>query len=150
MLVKGYNVNLSIFYWLLFIPIFLGISYKALFFEWQIQKYYFNELEDFGRYLFVLAISFIEAFIYVLIIRFIVFLFQKHLHLNKWIVFENKISNTINRVINDIHKRMQGRRDILFVFSCAKIDGSLNINIFYKDSGYLLPLNKAWSCYGRS
>jgi len=83
MLVKGYNVNLSIFYWLLFIPIFLGISYKALFFEWQIQKYYFNELEDFGRYLFVLAISFIEAFIYVLIIRFIVFLFQKHLHLNK-------------------------------------------------------------------
>jgi len=83
MLVKGYNVNLSIFYWLLFIPIFLGISYKALFFEWQIQKYYFNELEDFGRYLFVLAISFIEAFIYVLIIRFIVFLFQKQLHLNK-------------------------------------------------------------------
>lgn len=83
MLVKGYNVKLSIFYWLLFIPIFLGISYKALFFEWQIQKYYFNELEDFGRYLFVLAISFIEAFIYVLIIRFIVFLFQKQLHLNK-------------------------------------------------------------------
>ena len=83
MLVKGYNLKLSIFYWLLFIPIFLGISYQALFFEWQIQKYYFNELEDFGRYVFVLAISFIEAFIYVLIIRFIVFLFQKQLHLKK-------------------------------------------------------------------
>ncbi|MGE7112124.1 hypothetical protein [Lysinibacillus sp. NPDC047702] len=83
MLVKGYNFKLSIFYWLLFIPIFLGISYKALFFEWQIQKYYFNELEDFGRYVFVLAISFIKAFIYVLIIRFIVFLFQKQLHLKK-------------------------------------------------------------------
>lgn len=83
MLVKGHNFKLSLFYWLLFIPIFLGISYKGLFFDWQIQKYYFNELEDFGRYVLVLAISFIEAFIYVLIIRFIVFLFQKQLHLNK-------------------------------------------------------------------
>ncbi|MDM5232465.1 hypothetical protein [Lysinibacillus pakistanensis] len=83
MLVKGHNFKLSLFYWLLFIPIFLGISYKALFFDWQIQKYYFSELEDFARYIFVLAISFIEAFIYVLIIRFIVFLFQKQLHLNK-------------------------------------------------------------------
>lgn len=83
MLVKGHNFKLSLFYWLLFIPIFLGISYQALFFDWQIQKYYFKELEDFGRYVLVLAISFIEAFIYVLIIRFIVFLFQKQLHLNK-------------------------------------------------------------------
>jgi len=83
MLVKGRNFKLSLFYWLLFIPIFLGISYKALFFDWQIQKYYYKELEDFGRYVLVLAISFIEAFIYVLIIRFIVFLFQKQLHLNK-------------------------------------------------------------------
>lgn len=83
MLVKGHNFKLSLFYWLLFIPIFLGISYKSLFFDWQIQKYYFNELEDFGRYVLVLAISFIEAFIYVLIIRCIVFLIQKQLHLNK-------------------------------------------------------------------
>ena len=83
MLVKGHNFKLSVLYWLLFIPIFLGRSYKALFFDWQIQKYYFNELEDFGRYVLVLAISFIEAFIYVLIIRCIVFLIQKQLHLNK-------------------------------------------------------------------
>lgn len=83
MLVKGHNFKLSLFYWLLFIPIFLGISYQALFFDRQIQKYYFEELEDFGRYVFVLAISFIEAFIYVLIIRFIVFLIQKQLPLNK-------------------------------------------------------------------
>lgn len=83
MLVKGRNFKLSLFYWLLFIPIFLGISYKALFFDWQIQKYYYKELEDFDRYVLVLAISFIKAFIYVLIIRFIVFLFQKQLHLNK-------------------------------------------------------------------
>ena len=149
MLVKGHSFKLSLFYWLLFIPIFLGISYQSLFFDWQIQKYYFKEFEDFGRYVLVLAISFIEAFIYVLIIRCIVFLIQKQLHLNKWIVFENKISNTINRVINNIYKRMKGRRDILFVFSCTKINGPLNINIFYKDSGYLLPLNKAWSSYGR-
>lgn len=83
MLVKGHSFKLSLFYWLLFIPIFLGISYQSLFFDWQIQKYYFKEFEDFGRYVLVLAISFIEAFIYVLIIRCIVFLIQKQLHLNK-------------------------------------------------------------------
>lgn len=75
--VKGYQFKLPLFYWFLLIPIFLVTSYKALFFDWHIQYFPFNELEDFGRYVLVLVTSFIEAFIYVLIIRLIVYLFQK-------------------------------------------------------------------------
>ncbi|MFL1997058.1 hypothetical protein VYF65_002819 [Lysinibacillus irui] len=77
MLVKGYQFKLPLFYWLLLIPTFLLISYKALFFDWHIQNFSFNELEDFGRYVLVLVTSLIEAFIYVLIIRLIVYLLQK-------------------------------------------------------------------------
>lgn len=76
MLVRGYKFSLPPFYWLLFIPIFLGTSYKALFFDWHIQKYTFHELEDFGRYVMILATSLIEAFIYLLIFRLIVYLLQ--------------------------------------------------------------------------
>jgi len=76
LLVKGYKFSLPLFYWLLFIPIFLGTSYKALFFDWHIQKYTFHELEDFGRYVMILATSLIEAFIYLLIFRLIVYLLQ--------------------------------------------------------------------------
>lgn len=76
MLVKGYKFSLPPFYWLLFIPIFLGTSYKALFFDWHIQTYTFHELEDFGRYVMILATSLIEAFIYLLIFRLIVYLLQ--------------------------------------------------------------------------
>lgn len=76
MLVKGYKFSLPLFYWLLFIPIFLGTSYKALFFDWHIQKYTFHELEDFGRYVMILTTSLIEAFIYLLIFRLIVYLLQ--------------------------------------------------------------------------
>lgn len=76
MLVKGYKFSLPFFYWLLFIPIFLGTSYKALFFDWHIQTYTFHELEDFGRYVMILATSLIEAFIYLLIFRLIVYLLQ--------------------------------------------------------------------------
>lgn len=75
MLVKGYKFSLPPFYWLLFIPIFLGTSYKALFFDWHIQKYTFHELEDFGRYVMILATSLIEV-IYLLIFRLIVYLLQ--------------------------------------------------------------------------
>ncbi len=77
MLVKGYQFKLPLFYWLLLIPTFLLTSYKALFFDWHIQNFSFNELEDFGRYVLVLVTSLIEAFIYVLIIRLIVYLLQK-------------------------------------------------------------------------
>jgi len=76
LLVKGYKFSLPPFYWLLFIPIFLGTSYKALFFDWHIQTYTFHELEDFGRYVMILATSLIEAFIYLLIFRLIVYLLQ--------------------------------------------------------------------------
>jgi len=75
LLVKGYKFSLHRFYWLLFIPIFLGTSYKALFFDWHIQTYTFHELEDFGRYV-IIATSFIEAFFYLLIFRLIVYLLQ--------------------------------------------------------------------------
>lgn len=73
---KGYKFSLPFFYWLLFIPIFLGTSYKALFFDWHIQTYTFHELEDFGRYVMILSTSLIEAFIYLFIIRLIVYLLQ--------------------------------------------------------------------------
>ncbi|WP_342546750.1 hypothetical protein [Lysinibacillus sp. FSL K6-4013] len=76
MLAKGYKFSLPRFYWLLFIPIFLGTSYKALFFDWHIQTYTFHELEDFGRYVMILSTSLIEAFIYLFIIRLIVYLLQ--------------------------------------------------------------------------
>ncbi|WP_339280916.1 hypothetical protein [Lysinibacillus sp. FSL P2-0066] len=76
MLAKGYKFSLPFFYWLLFIPIFLGTSYKALFFDWHIQTYTFHELEDFGRYVMILSTSLIEAFIYLFIIRLIVYLLQ--------------------------------------------------------------------------
>jgi len=76
LLAKGYKFSLPPFYWLLFIPIFLGTSYKALFFDWHIQTYTFHELEDFGRYVMILATSLIEAFIYLLIFRLIVYLLQ--------------------------------------------------------------------------
>ncbi|TBV89060.1 hypothetical protein EW028_06445 [Lysinibacillus sp. OL1] len=76
MLAKGYKFSLPRFYWLLFIPIFVGTSYKALFFDWHIQTYTFHELEDFGRYVIILATSFIEAFFYLLIFRLIVYLLQ--------------------------------------------------------------------------
>ena len=82
MLVKGQKFSLHIFYWLLLVPIFLIISYNNLFFDWQVQYFYFNEIEDFGRYVFILVISFVEAFIYVLVIRLVVFLFQKVLKKN--------------------------------------------------------------------
>ena len=73
---KGYKFSLPFFYWLLFIPIFLGTSYKALFFDWHIQTYTYHELEDFGRYVMILSTSLIEAFIYLFIIRLIVYLLQ--------------------------------------------------------------------------
>lgn len=61
MLVKGYRFSLPIFYWFLYIPIFLLTSYKALFFDWQIQNFYFNELEDFGRYVMILSNEFYRS-----------------------------------------------------------------------------------------
>ena len=76
MLVKGYHVKFPFIYWILFIPTFLVISYRTLFLDVQIQHYYFNELEDFGRYALFLGLSFIETFIYILIIRIIIGLLQ--------------------------------------------------------------------------
>ncbi|WP_336636051.1 hypothetical protein [Lysinibacillus fusiformis] len=79
MLKKGTRFEMSIMYWVILIGIFLFISYKNLFFDWSIQNYLSNKLEfeTFGRYVFILFTSFIEAFIYILFIRFIVFLFNK-------------------------------------------------------------------------
>ncbi len=76
MLVKKEHISFPLIYWILFIPIFLLLSYRNLFINAQIQNYYFNELEDFGRYVFFLAISFAEAFIYIVIIRIVIGLIQ--------------------------------------------------------------------------
>ena len=76
MFVKEIHIKFPLMYWILVIPIFLVISYRTLFLDVQIQNYYFNELEDFGMYVFFLVISFVEAFLYVLFIRIIVGLLQ--------------------------------------------------------------------------
>ena len=72
MLVKGNYIKFPLIYWILVIPVFLGISYRTLFLDVQIQNYYFNELEDFGRYVFYLGLSFAEAFLYILILRIVI------------------------------------------------------------------------------
>jgi len=76
MLVKGYKVILPKAYWVLLIPIFLGISYYNIFFDWQLQYYGVNEAEDFGRYVFVLVLSICQSFIYILLIRLLKYLFR--------------------------------------------------------------------------
>lgn len=76
MLLKEGNFKFTLFYWILVIPTFLVISYRTLFLDVQIQNYYFNELEDFGRYVFYLGVSFVESFIYIFIIRVVVGLLQ--------------------------------------------------------------------------
>ena len=76
MLVKGNHIKFSLIYWMIVIPTFLVISYRTLFLDVQIQKYYFTELGDFGRYVFFGGLSFVEAFLYVLAIRIIVCLLQ--------------------------------------------------------------------------
>ena len=77
MLMKGANISLPILYWILLVPIFLVVSFRTLFFDFEIQYFSLYELEDFGRYVFILCLSFFEALIYMLLIRFIVFLFKK-------------------------------------------------------------------------
>lgn len=77
MLTKNHPFKLTTNYWLLFIPIFLITSYQALFIDTQIQLYSFHELEDFGRYVMLLAVSFAEALLYVLFIRLFVGVVQK-------------------------------------------------------------------------
>lgn len=61
---------------LLLIPLFILTSYNQLFINWQIQHYNFNELQDFGRYVFIIGISFAEAFIIMIVILFISFLIK--------------------------------------------------------------------------
>ena len=72
MQVKGSYIQFPLIYWILVIPAFLVISYRTLFLDVQIQNYYFNELEDFGRYVFFIGLSFVEAFFYILVIRIII------------------------------------------------------------------------------
>ncbi|MGE7949180.1 hypothetical protein [Lysinibacillus sp. NPDC093688] len=79
MLKKGTRFEMSTIYWIILLGLFLFISYKNLFFDWSIQNYLTNklELEIFGRYVFILFTSFVESFIYILFIRFFVFLLNK-------------------------------------------------------------------------
>ena len=76
MLVKGVNFKFNWIFLILVIFTFLVISYRMLFLDVQIQNYYFNELEDFGRYVFFVGLSFVEAFFYILVIRIIIGLLQ--------------------------------------------------------------------------
>lgn len=64
MLSKGYS--LPKIYWIILIPLILVIG-SVNFIE-EIQKYSFNDLEDLGRYFFIIVCSLYEAFIYMLLI----------------------------------------------------------------------------------
>lgn len=76
MLVKGVNFKFNWIFLILVIFTFLVISYRTLFLDVQIQNYFFNELEDFGRYVFFLGFSFVEVFFYILVIGIIIGLLQ--------------------------------------------------------------------------
>lgn len=79
MLKKGTHFEMSTMYWVILLGLFLLISYKNLFFGWSIQNYLTNKIEFgiFSRYVFILFTSFIESFIYILFIRFSVFIFNR-------------------------------------------------------------------------
>lgn len=49
------------FYWSLFPIILVIISYHNIFNNWELPLYGFNELEDFGRLLFVCGLSMCES-----------------------------------------------------------------------------------------
>ena len=89
MLVKGNYIKFPLIYWILVISVFLGISYRTLFIDVQIQNYYFNDLEDFGRYVFYLGLSFAEAFLYILILRIVIGISK--LFYKKLITIQNKV-----------------------------------------------------------
>lgn len=76
MLVKGHIVSMPKIYWVLLIPIYIVVSYYNVFFEWQLQYFGVTEVEDFGRYVLVLCLSFCQSFIYILIIRLVVSLLK--------------------------------------------------------------------------
>lgn len=72
MLVNGNKIKFPLIYWILIIPTFLVISYRTLFLDFQIQNSHFNELEDFGSYVFYLGLSFAEAFLYIVFLRIVI------------------------------------------------------------------------------
>lgn len=86
MLVKGHIVSMPKIYWVLLIPIYIVVSYYNIFFDWQLQYSSVTEAEDFGRYVFVLCLSFCQSFIYILLIRLVVFLLKY--------IFSNKKQNS--------------------------------------------------------
>ena len=69
LLAKGHIISIPKIYWVLSIPIYLVVTYYNIFFEWQLHNSGVAEAEDFGRYVFVLCLSFCQSFIYILIIR---------------------------------------------------------------------------------
>lgn len=73
-----YLFSLAKFYWLMLIPLFLVVSYYELFINWQVQRYSFHELEDFGRYVFVSFIAFIEALIIISILAMLERILKKY------------------------------------------------------------------------
>ena len=53
------------FFWSLFPVFVILISINNIFYDWELQNFGFNELEDFGRLLFVLTVSVLESTIVV-------------------------------------------------------------------------------------
>ena len=69
--------SINKFYWTLFPIIFVIRGYYNVFKDWELQNYSFNELEDFGRLLFVLGISFFESALITVFIWGIIKLFKR-------------------------------------------------------------------------
>ncbi|MEC1178504.1 hypothetical protein P9B03_08430 [Metasolibacillus meyeri] len=64
-------------YRFMFIPIFLIAIYYELFINWQVQYYYFDNLGQFGTYIAVSLIAFLDAVIIIYILYSIQWAFSK-------------------------------------------------------------------------
>ena len=75
--------RISKFFWTLYPIIFLINIYYNIYNNWELQYYSFNELEDFGRLMFVLVISACESALIVVFIYWIKNLFVRALKKSK-------------------------------------------------------------------
>lgn len=69
--------NIKKFFWLLFPFITILVAMNNIFNNWQLQHYGFNELEDFGRLLFVFALSVCESALIIVILWWLKNLYEK-------------------------------------------------------------------------
>ncbi len=69
--------SIHTFYWFTFPIILILVGYTNVFYNWELPLYGFNELEDFGRLLFVLGISACESALWTVFLWFGIKLWRK-------------------------------------------------------------------------